>query len=75
MNGISFYRLFQWQHNVSLLVLARESNRHPYIIWDLLLGHPMRRDDAAIILATFNELTGTNYALDQFVIVYQEERR
>ncbi|QBD79805.1 hypothetical protein EPA93_29025 [Ktedonosporobacter rubrisoli] len=71
MNRRTFYQIFQWQH-VSLLMLARESNRHPYLIWDMLLGHPMRKLDAVIILATFNEMASTHYELGALSIIYQE---
>ncbi|QBD76034.1 hypothetical protein EPA93_08450 [Ktedonosporobacter rubrisoli] len=75
MKKLSFYCVFQWMPGISLLALARESNRHPYVIWDLLLGHAMQRDDAAIILATFNELSGTDYTLDQFAIIFVAKAR
>ncbi|QBD74773.1 hypothetical protein EPA93_01695 [Ktedonosporobacter rubrisoli] len=69
---LNFYQLMQWSHNVSLLALARESNRHPFIVWDMLLKHPIHRGNACIILCAFNDLAGTSYTPDQLELVYDE---
>ncbi|QBD75306.1 hypothetical protein EPA93_04550 [Ktedonosporobacter rubrisoli] len=70
----TFCQIFQWGHNVSLLALARESNRHPLLIWALLLGHPLSLDDACIILCAFNELASSDYTLSQLAIALSEKR-
>ncbi|QBD79554.1 hypothetical protein EPA93_27685 [Ktedonosporobacter rubrisoli] len=67
----TFYQL-RLAHGVSLLKLAQASNRHPFVIWDILLGREVELADAIQVLGAFNELCGTHYTLEQIKLPYKQ---
>ncbi len=61
-------RMLCLEYGVTILDLARASNRHPLLIWDMLVGNPVSREEAHMILCGFNSLRATSFTLDELRI-------
>lgn len=64
--------LLMLQHHFQLLDLARASQQHPFVLWDMILGHPVRSEQAVQVVGALNELCGTAYALVQMEVNVEE---
>jgi hypothetical protein len=64
--------LLMLKHHFQLLDLARASRQHPFVLWDMILGHPVKSEQAVQVVGTLNELCGTTYALVQMEVNVEE---
>ncbi len=62
------------KHRIALLTLARASNMHPLLVWDMLVGNAVSREMAHMLLCGFNELAGTTYMVDDIQVVLEKKR-
>ncbi len=61
------------EYGVNILALAQASNRHPLLVWDMIVGNPVPREEAHMILCGFNSLRGTSFTLEDIRFRPQEE--
>jgi hypothetical protein len=61
------------RHGVLLLDLARESQQHPLVIWGIITGHPVKRNEAIQVIQALNALRQTDYTCENLVLVVEEE--
>ncbi len=62
-------------HRIDLLRLARASNVHPLLVWDVFVGNATSRETVHMLLCGFNELAGTQYTLGDIQVVLLEDRK
>ncbi len=67
-------RVLCYSHGINLLQLARESNIHPLLAWDALIGNATTKETAHMLLCGLNALAGTNYTLNDIQLKLVEER-
>jgi len=61
------------EYGVNIMALAQASNRHPLLVWDMIVGNPVPRAEAHMILSGFNSLRDTSFTLDNISFVVAVE--
>jgi hypothetical protein len=64
--------LRQW-HGVNIGVLADKGDVEPSKIYSMLLGRPVQRSEAALVLSGLSRLVGVEYVLDDIDVVLFDE--
>ena len=62
------------RYHLNIADLAYKAKVGPATVYFMLIGQPIRRQDAELILATISTLSGQSYSLDNVAVVLVPEQ-
>ena len=68
----TFYEL-RLEHSVNMYQLSQESGISSLVVWSLLTGHAVTKDEAQCVLEALNRLRHTQYTLSDVDIALKEK--
>ena len=56
------------EHGANIYDLSQASGVSSFVVWSMLIGRPVTRENATEILNGLNKLKGTRYTLDEIEV-------